>query len=69
MVVAWTYAVAVNFSPSYRVTVDKIGESTIGLQNGESSGVVHKDVEAAEVEKEMETKESVDPHMSHVEQR
>jgi FHS family L-fucose permease-like MFS transporter len=66
MVVAWTYAVAVNFSPSYRVTVDKIGESTIGLQN---SGVVHKDVEAAEVEKEMDTKESVDPHMSHVEQR
>lgn len=32
MVVAWTYAVAVNFSPSYRDTVDKVGESTVGLQ-------------------------------------
>lgn len=33
MVVAWTYAVAVNFSPSYRDTVDKVGESTVGLQD------------------------------------
>lgn len=33
MVVAWTYAVAVNFVPSYRRTVDKVGESTVGLQN------------------------------------
>lgn len=32
MVVAWTYAVAVNFSPRYRDTVDKVGESTVGLQ-------------------------------------
>ncbi|KAJ5215025.1 hypothetical protein N7468_010704 [Penicillium chermesinum] len=33
MVVAWTYAVAVNFVPSYRITVDKVGESTVGLQS------------------------------------
>lgn len=33
MVVAWTYAVAVNFVPSYKLTVDKVGESTVGLQN------------------------------------
>jgi FHS family L-fucose permease-like MFS transporter len=33
MVVAWTYAVAVNFSPTYRDTVDKVGESTVGLQD------------------------------------
>lgn len=33
MVVAWTYAVAVNFVPAYRITVDKVGESTVGLQN------------------------------------
>ncbi|KAJ5650081.1 uncharacterized protein N7484_003804 [Penicillium longicatenatum] len=32
MVVAWTYAVTVNFAPSYRDTVDKVGESTVGLQ-------------------------------------
>jgi FHS family L-fucose permease-like MFS transporter len=32
MVVAWTYAVAVNFVPSYTVTVDKVGESTVGLE-------------------------------------
>ncbi|KAJ5083795.1 hypothetical protein N7456_013222 [Penicillium angulare] len=32
MLVAWTYAVAVNFAPSYRDTVDKVGQSTIGLQ-------------------------------------
>ncbi|KAJ5084364.1 hypothetical protein NUU61_008943 [Penicillium alfredii] len=33
MVVAWTYAVAVNFAPAYRDTVDKVGESTVGLQD------------------------------------
>ncbi|KAF3394276.1 L-fucose-proton symporter [Penicillium rolfsii] len=33
MVVAWTYAVAVNFVPSYKLTVDKVGESTVGLRN------------------------------------
>lgn len=33
MVVAWTYAIAVNFVPAYRITVDKVGESTVGLQN------------------------------------
>lgn len=33
MVVAWTYAIAVNFVPSYKLTVDKVGESTVGLQN------------------------------------
>lgn len=32
MVVAWTYAITVNFAPSYRDTVDKVGESTVGLQ-------------------------------------
>lgn len=32
MVVAWTYAVTVNFAPSYRDTVDKVGEGTVGLQ-------------------------------------
>lgn len=34
MVVAWTYAVAVNFVPAYRDTVDKVGESTVGLEDG-----------------------------------
>lgn len=42
MVVAWTYAIAVNFVPKYRDTVDKVGESTVGLQ-GE---VTSKDEEA-----------------------
>jgi FHS family L-fucose permease-like MFS transporter len=28
--VAWTYALAVNFVPSYTNTVDKIGESDVG---------------------------------------
>ncbi|KAJ5723043.1 hypothetical protein N7488_001078 [Penicillium malachiteum] len=35
MVVAWTYAVAVNFVPEYRNTVDKIGESDFGIQEGD----------------------------------
>lgn len=34
MVVAWTYAIAVNFVPAYRDTVDKVGESKVGLQEG-----------------------------------
>lgn len=33
MVVAWTYAIAVNFAPSYRDTVDRVGGSTVGLQD------------------------------------
>lgn len=41
MVVAWTYAVAVNFVPAYTTTVDMVGESTVGL--GEQGG---KDEEA-----------------------
>jgi FHS family L-fucose permease-like MFS transporter len=32
MVVAWTYAIAVNFVPAYTNTVDKIGESEVGLE-------------------------------------
>jgi FHS family L-fucose permease-like MFS transporter len=45
MVVAWTYALAVNFVPVYRDTVDKVGESDIGLQSdGGADGI--KDVEA-----------------------
>ncbi|KAL4797319.1 major facilitator superfamily domain-containing protein [Aspergillus venezuelensis] len=49
MVLAWTYAVAVNFVPSYRETVDKVGDSTVGLTEG-NEGVVgvheEKDIEA-----------------------
>ena len=33
MVAAWTYAVAVNFVPSYRDTADKTGDSRIGITN------------------------------------
>ena len=33
MVVAWTYAIAVNFVPSYTNTVDRIGESDVGLES------------------------------------
>ncbi|KAL1987652.1 hypothetical protein VTN96DRAFT_2893 [Rasamsonia emersonii] len=46
MVVAWTYAMAVNFVPSYRDTVDKVGASKIGLENGDNNPP--KDLEAAE---------------------
>lgn len=33
MVVAWTYAIAVNFVPSYTDTVDRIGGSDVGLES------------------------------------
>ncbi|KAJ9267330.1 hypothetical protein DTO195F2_563 [Paecilomyces variotii] len=54
MVVAWTYAVAVNFVPSYRDTVDKLGSSNVGLENSgsikdEEFGVVEKEAEAEAV--------------------
>ncbi|CAG8296090.1 unnamed protein product, partial [Penicillium salamii] len=32
MVIAWTYAIAVNFVPAYTLTVDKVGESTVGIE-------------------------------------
>ncbi|PLN84213.1 MFS general substrate transporter [Aspergillus taichungensis] len=47
MVVAWTYAVAVNFVPAYRDTVDKVGASEVGLAGGAGGdGVERKDVES-----------------------
>ncbi|KAE8349137.1 major facilitator superfamily domain-containing protein [Aspergillus coremiiformis] len=44
MVVAWTYAIAVNFVPVYRDTVDKVGESEIGLREEDDSSK-GKDIE------------------------
>ncbi|KAF7116390.1 hypothetical protein CNMCM5793_004634 [Aspergillus hiratsukae] len=44
MVAAWTYAVAVNFVPAYRDTVDKVGDSQIGLIENDAAA---KDVEAS----------------------
>lgn len=46
MVVAWTYAVAVNFVPVYTITVDKVGESTVGLEESPSP----KDEEAMNID-------------------
>ncbi|RDW60339.1 putative l-fucose permease [Aspergillus mulundensis] len=47
MVLAWTYAVAVNFVPAYRNTVDKVGESEIGLTAAGDGGIKRgDDVEA-----------------------
>ncbi|KAL4996807.1 major facilitator superfamily domain-containing protein [Aspergillus recurvatus] len=49
MVLAWTYAVAVNFVPAYRDTVDKVGSSEIGLTGSEvgEGGIKNaEDVEA-----------------------
>ncbi|KAJ5085581.1 hypothetical protein N7532_010352 [Penicillium argentinense] len=56
MVIAWTYAVAVNFSPTYRDTVDKVGESTVGLQNEAV------DEEKVDVGMNPETKDVPDHH-------
>ena len=33
MIAAWTYALCVNFLPSYREPADKIGAATIGIEN------------------------------------
>lgn len=49
MVVAWTYAVAVNFVPAYRDTVDKVGASEVGLVGDGVGGEERKDVESAGV--------------------
>lgn len=38
MVFAWTYAVAVNFVPSYRDPADKIGDSKVGIENANPKG-------------------------------
>lgn len=57
MVVAWTYAVAVNFVPSYRDTVDGVGSSTIDLRNtgkDEEFGVVENADKTDEKEAEVE---------------
>lgn len=55
MVVAWTYAVAVNFVPVYTITVDKVGESTIGLEESQSP----KDEEAMNTDDATEKRSTV----------
>ena len=45
MIAAWTYALCVNFVPSYRNPADKIAGATIGIENSESTGDVASDVE------------------------
>ncbi|KAK1138895.1 hypothetical protein N8T08_001684 [Aspergillus melleus] len=50
MVVAWTYAVAVNFVPTYKETVDQVGSSTIGLREGDGAGAKGQDVEVGVTE-------------------
>lgn len=59
MIGAWTYAVAVNFVPSYRDPADKIGESTIGIVDPDvkkdeeyAASADHKDEHPTEVEVE-----------------
>ena len=32
-VAAWTYSLAVNFVPAYRIPADKFGETKIGIEN------------------------------------
>ena len=44
MVGAWTYALAVNFVPSYRVIADKIGDSAVGIKHApDEEKAVHDD--------------------------
>ncbi|KAF9886218.1 hypothetical protein FE257_011941 [Aspergillus nanangensis] len=52
MVVALTYAVAVNFVPAYRETVDKVGSSNIGLRSDDM--MKEKDVETGDKETHVE---------------
>lgn len=59
MVVAWTYAVAVNFVSSYKETVDKVGSSEIGLRQGD--GVKGQDMEVGV------TEDSEKPRGIHIE--
>ena len=45
MIAAWTYALCVNFVPSYRDPADKIGAATIGIENAASGDTVSSDAE------------------------
>jgi FHS family L-fucose permease-like MFS transporter len=49
MAVAWTYAVAVNFVPSYREPADALGNSDIGMGREERVGSVGTDEEKGSV--------------------
>ena len=48
MVVAWTYAVSVNFVPAYTSTVDKVGQSQLGLENPNAKDEESHDMAPAE---------------------
>jgi len=45
MVLAWSYALCVNFVPAYRNPADKIGAATIGLEHGSGEIGVGEDME------------------------
>lgn len=58
-VAAWSYALAVNFVPSYRIPADKMGEARIGLEN------VARDEESVSPP-EKEAMEQVGSHTSDI---
>ncbi|EMD01046.1 hypothetical protein BAUCODRAFT_135784 [Baudoinia panamericana UAMH 10762] len=54
-IAAWSYSLCVNFVPSYRIPVDKIGEAKIGIENvdkndEESGGVMRGEPEKGTIE-------------------
>lgn len=54
MVLAWSYALCVNFVPAYRNPADKIGAATIGLEHGSGEvGVGDHMEKETEVHKEV----------------
>ncbi len=53
MVLAWSYALCVNFVPAYRDPADKIGAATIGLErSGGEIGSGSEGVGGSDMEKE-----------------
>ena len=57
MIAAWTYALCVNFVPSYRNPADKTGAATVGIENAKRTGDLANDAEGVESDIEKGTKE------------
>lgn len=59
MVVAWTYAVAVNFIPAYRNPADKIGAATIGLDDPAAEETTSDRIAESDLERNTEIRNEV----------
>ena len=50
-IVAWSYAICVNFVPAYRIPADRLGETKIGVEGSAAGALDEEKIGELETEK------------------